>query len=219
MLKKLLKYDLKWCYKPLIVFYLLAVFFAMLVRILEQWNQSLIFLVLRKICIGVEIAMLINVLINNFMRIWARFIRNIYKDESYLTHTLPVQKGTIYGAKILAAIITMLTSAVVIVLCITISHFSEENWQFLKASMEQTAIYFDSTIFSFVSVLIVTIFFEMLFAVFAGYLGIILGYRANYLKIVKSILIGFVAYMIPSVLTIRRNLCSRMLESRSDEIV
>ncbi len=27
MLGKLLKYDLKWCFKPLLVFYMLAIFF------------------------------------------------------------------------------------------------------------------------------------------------------------------------------------------------
>ena len=36
MLGKLLKYDLKWTYKLLIVFYLLAIFFAILGRILTD---------------------------------------------------------------------------------------------------------------------------------------------------------------------------------------
>ena len=60
MLKKLLKYDLKWCFKPLIVFYILSIFFAIMVRIVESFEQSLIILIIDKICCGVLIAMIIN---------------------------------------------------------------------------------------------------------------------------------------------------------------
>lgn len=99
MLKKLLKYDLKWCFKPLIVFYILAIFFSIITRVVESFEQTLIILIIDKICSGVVIAMIVNILINCFMRNWVRFIRNIYKDESYLTHTLPVSKSAIYLSK------------------------------------------------------------------------------------------------------------------------
>ena len=46
MLKKLLKYDLEWCYKPLLVFYILAIFFSIIVRIVESFEQSLIVLII-----------------------------------------------------------------------------------------------------------------------------------------------------------------------------
>ena len=87
MLRKLLKYDLKWCYKPLIVFYGLALFFSVITRVVEQFPESVIFMLIDKICCGIVIVMLINILINNFIRAWVRFIKNLYKDESYLTHT------------------------------------------------------------------------------------------------------------------------------------
>ena len=64
MLKKLLKYDLQWCFKPLIVFYILGIFFAIITRVVESMEQSLIILIIDKICSGVVIAMLINILIN-----------------------------------------------------------------------------------------------------------------------------------------------------------
>ena len=96
MLGKLLKYDLKWCFKPLLVFYMLAIFFSIIVRIVESFKQSLIILIIDKVCCGIVIAMLVNILINCFMRNWARFVKNIYKDEAYLTHTLPISKSEIY---------------------------------------------------------------------------------------------------------------------------
>lgn len=202
MLKKLLKYDLKWCYKPLLVFYILAIFFSTIVRIVESFEQSLIVLIIDKICCGVVIAMIINILINCFMRNWARFVRNIYKDESYLTHTLPVSKNKIYLSKILTAIITLLTSFIVIIACLAIATLNKDTWIILKESLEQSAIYFDSSVFSLIFVMIITIFFEFLFMMMSGILGIIIGHRSNDLKIVKSIVMGFVIYMILSSMSL-----------------
>ena len=48
-------------------------------------ENSLIFDVISKISIGVAMAMIVNSLINCFIRLWVRMIRNMYKDESYLT--------------------------------------------------------------------------------------------------------------------------------------
>ncbi len=202
MLKKLLKYDLEWCYKPLLVFYILAIFFSIIVRIVESFEQSLIVLIIDKICCGVVIAMIINILINCFMRNWARFVRNIYKDESYLTHTLPVSKNQIYLSKILTAIITLLTSFIVIIACLAIATLNKDTWIILKESLEQSAIYFDSSVFSFIFVMIITMFFEFLFMMMSGILGIIIGHKSNNLKIVKSIVIGFVIYMILSSMSV-----------------
>lgn len=202
MLKKILKYDLKWCYKPLAIFYILAIFFACLVRIVENLEQSVIVLIIDKICCGVLIAMIASILINCFMRNWARFVRNIYRDESYLTHTLPVSKNKIYLAKILTAIITLITSFVVIILCLAIATLNKDTWNILKETLEQSAIYFDSSVFSLIFVMIITIFFEILFMMMSGILGIIIGHKSNNLKIVKSIIIGFAIYAILSSMSV-----------------
>ena len=202
MLKKLLKYDLKWCFKPLIVFYILSIFFAIMVRIVESFEQSLIILIIDKICCGVLIAMIINILINCFMRNWTRFVKNIYKDESYLTHTLPVSKNKIYLSKILTSIITLLTSFIVIVACLAISSLNNDTWIILKEFLEQSAIYFNSSVFGLIFVMIITIFFEFLFMMMSGILGIIIGHKSNNLKIVKSIIIGFITYMMLSAISV-----------------
>lgn len=202
MLKKLLKYDLEWCYKPLLVFYILAIFFSIIVRVVESFEQSLIILIIDKICCGIAIAMIVNILINCFMRNWARFVKNIYKDESYLTHTLPVSKNKIYLSKVLTAIITLLTSFIVISVCLAISTLNKDTWTILKESLEQSAIYFDSSVFSFIFVIVITIFFEFLFMMMCGILGIIIGHKSNNLKIVKSIVTGFAIYIILSSMSV-----------------
>ena len=202
MLKKLLRYDLEWCFKPLIVFYILAIIFAIITRIVENMEQTLIVLIIDKICSGVVIAMLINILINCLMRNWARFIRNVYKDESYLTHTLPVSKSKIYLSKVLTAVITLLTSFVVMVVSLAIACLNENTWSALKSSLEQSAIFFDSSVSSIIIVMISIVFFQFLFVLMLGILAIIIGHKSNTLKIVKSILIGFTIYMILSIISL-----------------
>ena len=66
----------------------------------SEIENSLIFNIIGNVCIGTAIAMVVNVLINNLIRVWVRFIRNSYKDESYLTHTIPVSRKTLYLSKI-----------------------------------------------------------------------------------------------------------------------
>lgn len=202
MLKKLLKYDLKWCFKPLLVFYILTLFLAIVIRAVESFKQTFILLIIDKIACGALISMVISILINLFMRNWVRFIRNIYKDESYLTHTLPVTKNEIFLSKILTAIITLLTSFIVIIICLAIATLNENTWLLLKESLEKSAIYFNSSVFSLIAVMIITIFFETLFIIMSGILGIIIGHRSNNLKIVKSIVYGFIIYIVFSVLSL-----------------
>ena len=116
MLGNLLKYDLKWVYKVVSIFYILAFIFSCIGRGLSYIENSVIFSVITQIAFGFAISMMVSSLINCLMRLWARFIRNIYKDESYLTHTLPVEKKTIYASKVIAALVCIFITIVVIVL-------------------------------------------------------------------------------------------------------
>ena len=77
MLGKLLKYDLKWVYKVVVVFYILAFIFSIIGRGLSLIENSAVFSVVTQITFGVAIAMMISSLINCLMRLWVRFIRNV----------------------------------------------------------------------------------------------------------------------------------------------
>lgn len=202
MLGKLLKYDLKWCYKPLGVFYLLGFFFSIMVRIIEGFESNLMVLIIDKICCGIVISMIASIMINCFMRNWARVIKNIYKDEAYLTHTLPVSKDKIYLSKVLAMVITLLTSFVVILICLAVATLNKDTLIVLKDGLENMAIYFDSSILWLVLVMGSTIFLEFLFMLLSGMLGIIIGYRSNNFKLIKSIVIGFGVYVILSIMSV-----------------
>ena len=202
MLGKLLKYDLKWIYKVVGVFYVLAFIFSVLGRVISQIEDSLVFLIITKVLFGFAIAMIINSLVNCMMRLWVRFIRNIYKDESYLTHTLPVSKTTIYESKIIATIICVFTTMVVSVVCLFICYYSKENIEALKGLLEIAATTYNTTVVKFLLLIIFAIFLEIIYIMLVGYVGIIFGYKSNRNKMLNTLLVGFVSYMAMQVLTL-----------------
>ena len=202
MLGKLLKYDLKWVYKVVSVFYILSLFFSVTGRLLNNIENSVVFSAITQFTFGFAIAMMASSLINCLMRLWARFIRNLYKDESYLTHTIPVEKKTIFLSKVLSAGITVFTTAIVIIVCLFICYYSKENLQVLKSMLEVTASTYDTTIVNLLLLMAFVFFLEVMFMILIGYVGIILGHKSNRNKMVKTILIGFALYMLTQFVTL-----------------
>ncbi len=189
MLKKLLKYDLKWCYKALTIFYILSIIFAILTRIFLNIQEGILFSIIGKIMQGITITLLINILINNILRIWARTIKNFYSDEAYLTHTLPIKKETLFLSKVLTTIITLLTSTIVIVISLLICYYSKENIEIIKNILNQINITNTTIITS-----IIIFYLEMLFLILTGITAIILGYKQNNNKLIKSLIFGLIIY-------------------------
>lgn len=189
MLKKLLKYDLKWCYKALTIFYILSIIFAILTRVFINIDGRILFTIIGKIMQGITITLLINILINNILRIWARVIKNFYSDEAYLTHTLPIKKETLFLSKVLTTIITLTTSFIVIIISLLICYYSKENIEVIKNILNQINITNTTIIIS-----IIIFYLEMLFLILTGITAIILGYKQNNNKLLKSVLFGLIIY-------------------------
>jgi len=202
MLKKLLKYDLIWTYKLIVVFYILALIFSVLGRILNSIENSIVFSVASQITFGFAISMMASSLINCLMRTWVRFIRNIYKDESYLTHTLPVEKKTIYASKAISASICTFTTMLVIIFCLFICYYSPTNIETLKTILELAASTYNTTVINLLLLVSFVIFLEIMFIILIGYVGIIIGHKSNQKKMAKSIIIGFALYMATQVVTL-----------------
>ena len=199
MLRKLLKYDLKSIFKFLIIFYSLAIFFGVLTRIFYSIDNSLIMEIIGAVCSGVTISMLFNILINNLMRLWVRFKSNFYGDESYLTHTLPIDKSTLYLSKALTSIISLFISVVVIGLTIYIAYYSKENIELVKKMLLPLVDIMGSTMMKFLLAVLFVFFLEIVNLLQAGYMGMILGHKMNNLKVGFSVIYGFVCYMATQV--------------------
>ena len=202
MLGKLLKYDLKWIYKVVVVFYILSLIFSCIGKGLSYIPNSAMFTILSQISVGIAISMMINSLVNCFMRLWVRFIRNIYKDESYLTHTLPVDKKTIYASKFLSAIITCFTTVAVIVACLFICFYSKENIEAIKGILEIAASTYNLTVVKILILVSIVLGMQIIFITFLGYVGIILGHKSNKNKMLNTIIISFALYMLTQLFSL-----------------
>lgn len=204
MLAKLLKYDLKWILnKVMWIYYVIVIIVAIAIKIVENVHQTLFLVIVDKILVGVFISCCISVLITCFMRIWARFIQNLYKDESYLTHTLPVTKNELFNAKVIASIISVIISILVIVVCVAFVYLNDATFEELRMMYDSLVQAYNGVIAAiFVIGLILIILLEMINAMMCGIFGIIVGHRKNDYKIVKSILIGLVSYIILATFTV-----------------
>ncbi len=196
MLIKLLKYDLKYMIKNMAVFYILSIFFAITTRILFNIDQSVIISIIGQISVGCMFAMIANILINTMMRSWVRFRDSIYKDEAYLTHTLPVTKNDIYNSKFIQTLIFFFAGFIVILLSLFIAYYSKENWIAITNFIKTITTGLNMSTSFFVTMAIIVIFLEIFNAIQCGFFGIILGHKRNNAKIGYSVLLGFITYLI-----------------------
>ena len=202
MLNKLLKYDLKYMIKNMTVFYMLAIFFAITTRILFNIEQSVIINIIGQISVGCMFAMLANILINTIMRSWVRFRDSLYKDEAYLTHTLPVTKNELYNSKFIQTLIFFFISFIVILISLFIAYYSKDNWLVLVDYIKAITTGLNMRVLFFVIMFITLIFLEVFNAIQCGFYGMILGHKKNNGKLGYSILFGFIIYLLAQTLVL-----------------
>lgn len=196
MLIRLLKYDLKYMIKNMIIFYILAVFFAIVTRLLSLPEETVIISILRGISSGCVIAMIANIIINVMMRSWVRFKDSFYKDEAYLTHTLPVSKNDLYNSKFLKTLIFFFVGFIIIVFSLFVAYYTKDIWDVVKSYIQTITTGFNMSVSFFVFIAIIIIFLELFNMIQCGYLGIILGYKKNNNKIGYSVIYGLIIYLI-----------------------
>ena len=202
MLNKLLKYDLKYMIKNMTIFYILSIFFAIVTRILFNLEQSVIVNIIGKISAGCMFSMVANILINTMMRSWIRFRDSLYKDESYLTHTLPAAKKELYNSKFIKTLIFFFISFAVILLSIFIVYYSKDNWIFITNYIRAITSGLNMSTSFFIIIFIIIIFLEVFNAIQCGFLGIILGYKKNNSKLGYSVLFGFTIYLLSQTIVL-----------------
>ena len=101
MIAKLLKYDIKKMSKLLVYLYVAALVSAGLTRFIYIWKDIQFVAILGYVFSAVTYSLIGSILVNTFVHILRVFISNFYKDESYLTHTLPVDRHQLLLSTIL----------------------------------------------------------------------------------------------------------------------
>lgn len=202
MLKKLIKYDFKWIFKIVLVFIILGIFCSVLGRLFSLIENSIIFGIIASILKGASISLLASALINSIMRGWARFITNQYKDESYLTNTLPIDRRTHLLSKTISTTIAITISFVSLVVGLIICYYNENTIETIKQALGILSDTLNSSSTLLIVGIIIVLLLEVLFIVFVGFFGIVLGHTFNQKKILKSLLFGLMAYGIANTISL-----------------
>ncbi len=188
MLGKLIKYDIKWINKVMVIYYLITFVFCVLTRVLSGFSDNFFLNIIFYAVRGMAIACFANVLINAIIRCWARLHTTTYKDESYLTHTLPVEKKTLYNSKIFSSIIILVMSLVVIIICFLIGFMNQGLAEFIRD------IFRDKDLTFVIINLVIIVLLELIYMLFCGIIGMIFGHRYNDGRVIKSVFVGFILY-------------------------
>lgn len=202
MIKKLVKYDIKNMTKLLVYFYAISIVLAGITRLINLGSNIQIISILGMVFAGFTYSAIANILINTFIHIMRVFISSFYKDESYLTHTLPVTKNQLLISKYISSLIVILSSTIVCFLSLFIMLFSNEFVQTLKVFIEISVSGFNMPVWLFITMFILIIFSQICAIISMSFAAIIKGNSYNSKKVLKGILWFALFYYITIIATL-----------------
>lgn len=212
MFRKLLKYDLKAIYKPILVIAAGVIICAIITRLTELKFSDVypyecitpVFIAILNVISQMAFYILsVSILIVAFIKIWHRLSTNFYGDESYLTHTLPVHQHTLWNSKFISSIIVILFCVLIIALGIFIVHFSPDKidsftYSFIPYNSDNQNL--SPAFLAFL--LCFATFSQFCFIAQAGLTGIILGNRSNNNRAILSAVCGIICYSLSGALAL-----------------
>ena len=177
MLSKLLKNDLKRNMRWLWILFVGTIAVAGLSRGTKELGESIAFFkILGIIFDSIFYSLLVNVILQPFLRNFLNFAKSFYSDEGYLTHTLPVTKTQLLNSKVITAIVEILLGFITLVISLLIMFASPQMFDTLK-------LFLSMVITGEFSVILVLILFVLLvimeFLMFTSiiYFSIVIAYR------------------------------------------
>ena len=188
MLGKLLKYDLRKNMRWMWILFVATLALAGVSRgVGELGKNSTFFKVLKIFLDTVTYAMVANCIIQPFIRSFMNFTKSLYGDESYLTHTLPVTKSKIITSKYLTALIETVLGYVCAVCSLLILFVTPTFFDTIKMMLSMIIVG-DFSIGLMIVLLLSEVLVEFLMFLSIIFFSIILGYRFNEKKALKSFL-------------------------------
>ena len=97
----------------LVYMYAVSVVLAVITRLINIRDDIQAIRILGMVFAGCTYSAIGNVVVNTFVHIIDVFIKNFYKDESYLTHTLPISKNKLLASKYIASLLVIVASVAV----------------------------------------------------------------------------------------------------------
>lgn len=198
MLGKLLKYDLRYVYKVLGAYYLICIASVALGALLNHIEQPpFIIDFAGEFLLNAGFGLSIGLMITAFTRTWVRFRQNLYGDESYLTHTLPISRLQLFASKFICSIIVLLLSFIVVAIVLLL-YLSTINFDFgmFFADLFVTIPGASFSLFYAAIVLGLLIIMQSIFIIMCGFSGIIIGHRFDQARGLISAIAGFSCYLL-----------------------
>lgn len=194
MLKKLMKYDLKKMFRILVYFYAICLALAGITRIINIGKNIQVLNIIGMVFSGLTYSALANILVNTFVHIIMAFQTSFYKDQSYLTHTLPVKKEKLLLSKYLSSLIVIFSSVSVCFFSLVIMFYSKETLDILKVFIQATVVNFNISVPLFIIIITFLIFSQICAIMGFGFTAMVKGYSYNHKRGIKGLLWFFIFY-------------------------
>ncbi len=203
MTKKLMKYDIRNMTRILIYFYFISVIAAGITRLINLGDHIQFIAIIGKVFEGITIAAVVNIIINTFTHIIIKgFIYNFYKDESYLTHTLPVTKKQLLISKYLSSLIVILISVTVSVASLFIILYSKEFIEGLKYFITLTVSGFNMSAGAFITLVVLILFSQVCAMISMSFTAIVKANTYNTKRVLKGLVWFAVYYFGSAIITL-----------------
>ena len=199
LFKKDFKKDIRW----LSILFISTIAIAGLSRGCKEIGENILFFKILTIFFdSVFYSLLVNIILQPFLRGFLNFTKSFYSDEAYLTHTLPVTKTQLINSKFLTSIIQICLGFITLVLSLLTRFASPKMFNTLKLLLS-TMIMEKFSLGLVLSLFVILVVVEFLMFISIIFFSIILAYRAKEKRVLKTfgltVAFSFIAIIILSV--------------------
>lgn len=188
MLGNLVKRDLNKNMRWLWILFLSTIVVAGITRGCKELGETISFFKIVGIFFdSVFYSLLVNVILQPFLRNFLNFSKSFYSDESYLTHTLPVTKKDLINSKYITAVVEIVLGFLCIVASLLIMFGSPTMFDTIEMFLS-LVISGDFSVILVLSLMVVLIIVEFLMYISIIFFSIVLGYREREKRVLKSFL-------------------------------
>ncbi len=203
MVKKLIKHEFASYLKVTLVIDAILLSVALITRILQFFeSDSNIYNILFGSSVVAFVIAIIASMILTLILIIARFYKNLFTNEGYLTLTLPVTHSKHILTKLLCAVTYMLMNVVAIIVSIMVATAGEVCAEIFKAIFYLLKRYFEAvggnaTLYIIEVVLVVLV--SLASNVLLFYACIAIGQMSKKSRVAKAVLVYYIYYIICQV--------------------
>lgn len=194
MLGKVLKYDLKALCRYLIPLYAVLFGLGIMIRLLGFFdNVSIIAIICGLMIVALVVLSCLSFVLNGIFSV-KYYLENLFKDEGYLTHTLPVKKGTLLFSKVLASLVTFSMTALVLIISLIVAFY--QKGLFVDVVKVLNLSIYGMTVYEFLLFMIVYGVIGYVATILMVYAAIAIGYSRSSNKLVSSVVWGLIFYFV-----------------------